>query len=116
MASLVAQRLKRLPAVRETWVRSLVQEDPLEKEIATHSSNLAWRIPWMEELGASVHGVAKNWTQPSTLLLLLLFSHFSHVQVWVTLWTVAHLAPLSMEVSRSAGVGCHALLQGIFPT
>ena len=51
MASLVAQRLKRLPAVRETWVRSLVQEDPLEKEIATHSNNLAWRIPWMEEPG-----------------------------------------------------------------
>ena len=47
-ASLVAQRLKRLPAVRETWVRSLGQEDPLEKEMATHSSILAWRIPWTE--------------------------------------------------------------------
>ena len=50
-ASLVAQRLKRLPAMWETWVRSLGQEDPLEKEMATHSSILAWRIPWMEELG-----------------------------------------------------------------
>ena len=50
-ASLVAQRLKRLPAMRETWVRSLGQEDPLEKEMATHSSILAWRIPWTEELG-----------------------------------------------------------------
>ena len=49
--SLVVQRLKRLPAVRETWVRSLGQEDPLEKEMATHSSILAWRIPWMEEPG-----------------------------------------------------------------
>ena len=48
-ASLVAQRLKRLPAMRETWVRSLGQEDPLEKEMATHSSILAWRIPWTEE-------------------------------------------------------------------
>ena len=48
---LVAQRLKRLPPMRETWVRSLGQEDPLEKEMATHSSILAWRIPWMEEPG-----------------------------------------------------------------
>ena len=48
-ASLVAQRLKRLPAMRGTWVRSLDQEDPLEKEMATHSSILAWTIPWTEE-------------------------------------------------------------------
>ena len=45
----MAQRLKRPPAVWETWVRSLGQEGPLEKEMATHSSILAWRIPWMEE-------------------------------------------------------------------
>ena len=50
-ASLVAQRLKRLPAMWETWVRSLGQEDPLEKEMAAYSSILAWRIPWMEEPG-----------------------------------------------------------------
>ena len=48
-AVLVAQRLKHLPAMRETWVRSLGREDPLEKEMATHSSILAWRIPWTEE-------------------------------------------------------------------
>ena len=48
---LVAQRLKRLPAMWETWVRSLGREDPLAKEMATHSSILAWRIPWTEELG-----------------------------------------------------------------
>ena len=47
----MVQRLKRLPAMWETWVRSLGQEDPLEKEMATHSSILAWRIPWTEELG-----------------------------------------------------------------
>ena len=47
----MAQRLKRLPARQETWVQSLGQEDPLEKEMATHSSILAWKIPWMEELG-----------------------------------------------------------------
>ena len=45
----MAQRLKRLPAMREMWVRSLSWEDPLEKEMATHSSILAWRIPWREE-------------------------------------------------------------------
>ena len=50
-ASLVAQRLKHLPAMQETWVRSLGREDPLEKEMATHSSIHAWRIPWMEEPG-----------------------------------------------------------------
>ena len=50
-ASLVAQRLKCLPAMRETWVQSLGQEDALEKKMATHSSILAWRIPWMEEPG-----------------------------------------------------------------
>ena len=50
-ASLVVQRLKHLPAMWETWVQSLGREDPLEKEMATHSSILAWRIPWTEELG-----------------------------------------------------------------
>ena len=48
-ASLVAQRVKRLPAMRESQVRFLGQEDPLEKETAVHSSTLAWKIPWMEE-------------------------------------------------------------------
>ena len=46
----MAQRLKRLPAMQETWVRSLGREDPLEKEMAAHSSVLAWRVPWTEEL------------------------------------------------------------------
>ena len=49
--SLVAQRVQRLPAMWETWVRSQGREDPLEKEMATHSSILAWRIPWTEEPG-----------------------------------------------------------------
>jgi len=49
--ALVAQRLKRLPAMWETWVRSLGREDPLEKEMAIHSSILAWRIARMEEFG-----------------------------------------------------------------
>ena len=50
-ASLVAQTVKRLPTTRETPVRSLDREDTLEKEMATHSSTLAWKIPWTEEPG-----------------------------------------------------------------
>ena len=49
--SLVAQMVKRLPTMQETGVQSLGQEDLLEKEMATHSSILAWKIPWMEEPG-----------------------------------------------------------------
>ena len=50
-ASLVAQMVKHLPAMQETWVQSLGQEDPLGKEMATHSSTLAWKILWLEEPG-----------------------------------------------------------------
>ena len=49
--SLVAQMVKHPPTMQETWVRSLSQEDPLEKEMAAHSSIRAWRIPWTEEPG-----------------------------------------------------------------
>ena len=48
---MVAQRVKHLPAMQETWVQSLGQEDPLEKEMAIHSRTLAWKIPWTEKLG-----------------------------------------------------------------
>ena len=51
MASLIAQLVKTLPAMQETWVRSLGWDDPLEKEMVTYSSILAWRIPWTEEPG-----------------------------------------------------------------
>ena len=50
-APLVAQLLKNLPAIQESWVRFLGQEDPLEKQMATHSSILVWKIPWTEEPG-----------------------------------------------------------------
>ena len=51
VTSLVAQTVKRLPTMRETQVQSLGWEDPLEREMATHSSTLGWKIPWMEEHG-----------------------------------------------------------------
>ena len=50
-ASLVAQTVKNLPAVLDTWIRSLDWEDPLKKGVATHSSIVSWRIPWTEEPG-----------------------------------------------------------------
>ena len=65
-ASPVAQLLKNLPAMRETWVRSLGWEDPLEKKKSTHPGILAWRIPW-----TSVHGVAKSRTQLSDFHLTI---------------------------------------------
>ena len=74
-ASLVAQRLKRLPAMRETWVRSLGREDPLEKEMATHSSILAWRIPWTEEPG----GLHPRGHKQSDTTERLSFLHYGHL-------------------------------------
>ena len=50
-ASLIAQSVKNLPGMQETWVRLMGQEDPLEKEMAIHFSILAWKIPWTEEPG-----------------------------------------------------------------
>ena len=72
-SSLVAQRVKRLPAMRETWVLSLGREDPLEKEMATHSSILAWRIPWAEKPGGlqSTGSQSRTWLSDFTFLLLL---------------------------------------------
>ena len=62
----MAKMVKNLPAMQETQVRSLGQEDPLEKGMATHCSVLAWRIPQRGEPGClRVHGIAKNWTRLS---------------------------------------------------
>ena len=63
--SLVAQRVKHLLTMWEIWVQSLGQEDPLEKELATHSSILAWKILWMEEPGGllAIHGVTESQTR-----------------------------------------------------
>ena len=76
-ASLVAQKLKRLPAMQETRVWSLVWEDPLEKEMATHSNALAWRIPWMVEPGRlqsmGLQRVGHDW---ATSLSLFTFMHW----------------------------------------
>ena len=65
-ASLVVQRVKNLPAMQQTWVWSMYQEDPLEEGMAIHSGILAWRIPWTEELGElqsiESHRVGHDWS------------------------------------------------------
>ena len=72
----MAQMVKRLPSTRETWVQSMGQEDLLEKEMATHSSVLAWKVPWMEKPGRlQVHGVTKSWTR---------LSEFTHSLIYKT--------------------------------
>ena len=67
MAFLEVQMVKNLPAVQETWVWSLCQEDPLKKRMVTHSSILAWTIPWIEKPGGLyiAHGITKSWPQQS---------------------------------------------------
>ena len=62
-ASLVVQLVKNSPGMQDTWVQSLGWEDPLEKGMATHSSILAWRIPWTEELGGLHSMVSQSWTR-----------------------------------------------------
>ena len=91
----IAQLVKNLPAMRETWVQSLGWEDPLEKGKATHSSIVPWRILW-----TVVHGLAKSQTPLSDFHF-----HFCLVaQSCPTLcspWTVAHQAPLSMGILQA---------------
>ena len=73
-ATLVIQTIKNLPAVQQTWVQYLCQEDPLEKRMATHSSILAWRISWTENLaGYSPWGCKESDT--SEQLTLFTFTH-----------------------------------------
>ena len=74
-ASLVAQMLKNQPAMWETWVQTLGEEDPLEKGMATHSSILAWSIPWTEELGRlqsmELQRIGHKWVTNTTLSIMV---------------------------------------------
>ena len=93
----MAQRLKPLPAMRETWVRSLGWEDPLEKEMETHSSTLAWRIPWTEEPGGlqstGSQRVGLDW---GTLLLLFFIINFTLFDSWRILSKLSHSGRLEV--------------------
>ena len=150
-----SQMVKSLPAMWETWVQSLGQEDSLEKEMATHSSILAWKIPRTEEparlQSMGLQRVRHEWETSLSYhfmihrkvvkrvnlksshqkekcfywhngcsvrwWILCMLSCFNRVQLLMTWWTAACQAPLPMGFSRQdTGVGCYALLQGIFPT
>ena len=91
MASLVAQTVKRLPAMRETWVWSLGRKDPLEKKMAIHSSTLAWKIPWTEEpdrlQSMGSRRVGHDWA--TSLSLSLLWCYSSVYWVSITLHCLA---------------------------
>ena len=77
MDFLVAQTIKNLPAMQDTWVLSLGQEDILEKGVTTHSSILTWKIPWTEESGGQVYGVANGWTPLKQFSTHVQFQHTS---------------------------------------
>ena len=93
----VDQMVKNLPAMRETWVRSLGAEDPLEKGKATHSSILAWRIPWTEESGGlqsvGLQRVWHNWATKHT------HSYFIHFPLMLMFCTImAQLSKLKVNI------------------
>ena len=103
-ASLVAQMVKCLLAIWKTWVRSLSWEDPLEKEMTTLASTLAWKIPWMEEPGRlhTVHGVEKSQTRQNdftSLVAQMVKNSPSMQETWV--WSLASIPGLG----RSPGEG-----------
>ena len=101
--SLVAQIVKHLSTMQETWVQSLGWEDPLEKEMAIHSSTIAWKIPWTEEPGSlqsmGLQRVGHNWATSLTYLRLYLsiLGHtwsFSVMNLWnsqMNQWTYKHI-------------------------
>ena len=103
LASLVAQTVKRLPAIWETQVRFLGWEDPLEEEMATHSSTLSWKIPWTEEPGGlqsmRSQRVGHDWMASLSFLfipyLIFFFSPFLHIQKY--LLTIYYMEIISLS-------------------
>ena len=106
-ASLVAQMVKHLPAVQETWVWSLGWEDPLEKEMATHSNTLAWKIPWAEEPGGlqsmGSRRVRQDWATSLSLspwhwfLWRFLLMNFCSGELWFPVFTCLSLQPMDLR-------------------
>ena len=92
--SLVAQRVKRLPAVQETWVQSLGQEDLVEKEMATHSSTLAWKIPWTEEPARLQSMGSHSRTRVSAFPFFLSLSVRVLTHTYKRAWTCAPVSAL----------------------
>ena len=118
MTSLVAQRLKHLPAMRKTWVRSLGWEDPLEKEMATHSSIPAWRIPWTEEPGGlqstGSQRVGHDWATSLThsLCLFLPFLLVHNMFIYLNLfliggWLLFNIVLVSAVEQHDSTIGIY---------
>ena len=112
----MGQRVKNLPAMQKTWVRSLGQEGPLEKEMATHSSILAWRIPWTEEPGSlqsmGLQGRKQlKWLSTTALQYCVGFCHtstwISHRYTYVFSLTLQPSSHLSCNPTL---LGCHGAL------
>ena len=98
-ASLVPRMVKHLPAIRETWVQSLDWEDPLEEKMATHSSILAWRIPWTEEPGGLSSMVSERVRQTEDACTrvkpgLLVCGHTLFLQQWSSAGAAFCICPL----------------------
>ena len=117
----MAQLVKNLPAMQEIWVQFLGWEDPLEKEITSHSSILAWRIPWTEEHG----GLQSMGSQELDMTERLNHHHHQEhklcvcllIQVCSTLCNLKHCSlPGSSVHGKNTGVASNSLLQNIFPT
>ena len=108
--SLVAWRLKRLPAMRETWVRPLGWEDPLEKEMATHSSILGWRIPWTEEpdglQSVGSQRVRHDWAHTLSLFTVRPTMSWSVPRPW---WRTASCSLTAHYSDRGRGPTMHCL-------
>ena len=106
-ASLVAQRLKRLPPMWETWVRSLGWEDPLEKEMVTHSSILAWRIPWMDKPGrlqsTGSQRVGHDWATSLSLSFIVQKDHVQQLTSLSIWWRWHSDSSAGKESSCNAG-------------
>ena len=104
-ASLVVQLMKSLPAMQETWVRFLGQEDPLEKEMATHSNILGWRIPWTEGPGGlqpmGSQSIRHDWaTKPPPLPRC--WGYYATETLW-------HMYPLELDFCPSTCPGVELL-------
>ena len=116
-ASLMAQTVRNLPVMQETQVRSLGQEDPLEKGMATHSSIFAWRIPRTEEPGGlqslGWQWVRHDWRINTSALLTLTFSEYWKLELWLWCSTVVskkgteslNLRVLEAALNLSVGFG-----------
>ena len=120
-ASLVAQLVKNLPVMQETWVQSLGQEDPLENIMAAHSSILAWRIPWTEEPGRlqsmGLQRVGHDWVTFTLCWLYKIGSEVSESHSVVSNSLRSHgLYSLWNSPGHNTGVSSLSLFQGIFPT